>query len=153
MRKPSFPLFRRRNFLIAPSFQLKAVLMVLVFLLGFTLFVGAFLFYPLSLQLESTGSSALAVEVVQLHGRLWPPLFAAEGLVAVLFIFVTHRIAGPIYRVRVALERFLAGDYAYRIQLRKGDEFRELEPLINALGQRLVELRNGTVTHHQERPF
>ena len=151
MRKTSFPLFRRRNFLIDPSFQLKAVLMVLVFLLGFTLFVGAVLFYPLTAQLQSTGSSALASEIVRLHERLWPPLFVAEGLVAVLFVFVTHRIAGPIYRVRVALERFLAGDYSYRIQLRKGDEFRELEPLINALGQRLVDLRDK-VPAQQEQP-
>ncbi len=54
------------------------------------------------------GGLALMVAAVSLYG-----------------IYFTHRVAGPIYKMRKLLHQLEAGDYPVGARLRKGDELRE----------------------------
>ncbi|MBN1493670.1 MAG: methyl-accepting chemotaxis protein [Candidatus Omnitrophica bacterium] len=65
-------------------------------------------------------------------------------LIALLFfvigwgsIFVTHKIAGPIFRMQDSFMKVASGKLNFRIQLRKYDEARELAPLFNTVISRL----------------
>ncbi len=48
-------------------------------------------------------------------------------------IFVTHKIAGPIFRIQDSFMKIASGKLNFRVQLRKYDEARELAPLLNTV--------------------
>ncbi|MBI5167067.1 MAG: hypothetical protein HY998_04930 [candidate division NC10 bacterium] len=133
--------FRRRNFLVRPSFQIKYAVYIVSFLFIYTFLLGFLIFYPLQQALQGSSSLEERVlisrEVLILHKRLWPWFFAVILLVGVHSILTTHRIAGPLFRVETTLRRIIQGDFSQRIKLRRHDEFLEFEELINQLAERL----------------
>lgn len=63
-------------------------------------------------------------------------LVGGTGVILLLMawgIIVTHRIAGPLYRIEQDLTRVLHAEKISPIKLRNGDEFQELVALINQL--------------------
>ena len=56
-------------------------------------------------------------------------------------IFMSHKIAGPMYRIEMELERILNGDLSKRIILRKGDYMKEIADGINLLIDKLAKKR------------
>jgi nitrogen fixation/metabolism regulation signal transduction histidine kinase len=58
---------------------------------------------------------------------------------SLLTITFSNRVAGPAFRIRYALKQIKEGDYSVRVQLRKGDQ---LKDLADDLNQFIVELEN-----------
>jgi hypothetical protein len=58
-------------------------------------------------------------------------VFAIALLITAISIKMTHRLAGPIYRVERALARWLEGAPIEPLKIRRKDEFHELIDLIN----------------------
>ncbi len=62
-------------------------------------------------------------------------LLPGFGLIMVqillLTIFFSHKLAGPVYRLELAMNRVLDGDYSEEIHLRDGDQLRNLAELTN----------------------
>ena len=58
-------------------------------------------------------------------------------LVALIGILLSHRIAGPIFRMEVFLKNMATGDFTSRLILRKGDELMSVAEGINDLGESL----------------
>jgi len=56
-------------------------------------------------------------------------------LVSWLGIFLTHRVAGPLVRIRAALSQMAKGDFDIHLQLRKGDALMDLAEDINRLAE------------------
>ncbi|MCH5150661.1 MAG: hypothetical protein J1G30_08340, partial [Spirochaetales bacterium] len=54
-------------------------------------------------------------------------------IIAVYSLFFSHKMAGPVYRMRVSLDRMLAGDYDFKIRVRKNDFFRNIIEKIELL--------------------
>lgn len=54
-------------------------------------------------------------------------------IIAVYSLFFSHKMAGPVYRMRVSLDRMLAGDYDFKIRVRKNDFFRNIVEKIELL--------------------
>lgn len=56
-----------------------------------------------------------------------PPLLIVCSIIMIIIcvysLFFSHRMAGPIYRIRVSLDRMVAGDFDFKIRARKGDFF------------------------------
>ena len=56
-----------------------------------------------------------------------PPLIflciALMIIISIYSLFFSHKMAGPIYRMRVSLDRMLAGDFDFKIRVRKNDFF------------------------------
>ena len=55
---------------------------------------------------------------------------------AVIGIFYSHRIAGPIYRIEKDLARILGGERGVKIKTRKRDNMKSLVAKINQLAER-----------------
>ena len=53
--------------------------------------------------------------------------------IAIISVFISHRIAGPIYKFERILEAMAAGEKVREITLRKHDEFYRLAQAINSL--------------------
>ena len=54
-------------------------------------------------------------------------------IIAVYSLFFSHKMAGPVYRMRISLDRMLTGDYDFKIRVRKNDFFRNIVEKIELL--------------------
>ncbi len=106
----------------------------------------------LTVVIGGLAALAIAVLIVSLLVTGWtPPVFhslyvvlpavlvndlAIMVILIVVGIGVTHRIAGPVYRVQRDIDRVLAGEKGVRVRFRKGDSFPELAEKVNQLIER-----------------
>lgn len=58
-------------------------------------------------------------------------------IVATVFLIISHRIAGPIYRFEQTLNAYKDGDLSIRVHLRKHDELKDLADAFNGMGENL----------------
>ena len=69
--------------------------------------------------------------------RITMALFAALFLVGTLSVLTSHRLVGPLTRIRNNLNSLAAGESIPPVHLRKHDEFKDLAAALEALRQRL----------------
>ena len=144
--------YRRRRILIDRlQYRLLAV-NVLYFGVVAVVF-AVLLFGPLIQQLlvqnlDPAERDNASVAFLALHQRIWPPLIIAFLCLTAHSIFVSHRIAGPLYQFRKLFARMKEGDLTVRARLRRGDYLTSEADIINEMGasleRRLLETqKNG----------
>lgn len=73
-----------------------------------------------------------------------PPLLflciALMIIISIYSLFFSHKMAGPIYRMRVSLDRMLAGDFDFKIRVRKNDFFINI---VEKLEQLRLKVKNN----------
>ena len=139
-------IFKRRKKLIDRRFQYRSIAIWLtVVLAGFIAFAaGLALFYWVA---SMRGDELMMRTILSRLRVILPPLLANDLIIMVIAIVVgvsvTHRVAGPIYRMQSDIERALSGESHARVRLRRGDAFPELAEKVNELIERLDESRTG----------
>lgn len=141
----------RRKRVFVHGIQRKYLLLALVPLIISSFLIILFLFMPLDLLVISRSSEAQRAQLItQLRAlgvRVWPAIFLSMVISALLSIFVTHHIGGPVFRFEETARRMAEGDFSVRVQLRQGDDFRELEELMNQVlgrvGTAMAAIRAG----------
>jgi methyl-accepting chemotaxis protein len=146
-------LFQRKNFLIKPGYQLKiAITLVLSFII-YSIILALILFYPLAQEFYASSNiqeqAIISNQVLSLHTRLWPAIFVVALLMGLQIILTSHRIFGPMYRFEQTIRDYLKGDFSTRIKLRKHDEFKEMEALLNELAD-YIERSRSEVTNFND---
>ena len=140
MAKKEFVL--RKKYLISKHFQIKYIVMILVFMLlvawlaGFTVYCTLFALlgekladvYPRGrlIALFKTVNITLLINVALL-----------VPFVVVVSVILSHRIAGPLYRIERYLNEVAQGDFSSILKLRKRDELKGVAEAINSLTQDL----------------
>lgn len=136
---------RRRLYLIDRDFQFRFLTTWLLMTLGFIVIVIAILFVGLRLVKMLPGDEASAGEAITLEklGNVLKYNAAAIILITILLalytVFLSHRIAGPAYRLAKCLDRIASGDYSFTVVLRKRDYLKGIADATNRLIQKLVE--------------
>ena len=130
----------RRQFYVH-KIQRKNLLFGTILLLTYTfiLIVSMFL-SPASIPMPNAPLAEKKETVNQfivLVYRFWPAFSISFILSLILGLFLTHRLAGPLYRFEQTIKAILSGDLSVRIRLREKDEFQELALLLN---QAIVEI-------------
>ena len=135
-------MWSRSKYIIDAKLQLKIVaLLGLVALLSSLAIVLTLYMHNARVAefIESTGipPSAIASEFRNFTSILMVRLVVIIVVMIGTFMFlgfvVTHRIAGPMYRLRKQLQQALAGEEIGQIRFRKDDEFQDILVMINAL--------------------
>ncbi len=92
-------------------------------------------FIPPALTLGSDLPLAERVEAAQrfllLSQTVWPGLLAIVLGAVLVSLLLTHRLAGPIFRLEESAKELQEGNLALRIRLRKKDQLQELADLLN----------------------
>lgn len=140
---------RRRQYFIQKPFQFKFALVI--FLAMFTVVVAAFFgVYLFNWKLISNfciqrGIYINLYEIFQIaNWSLICQLFFLSILIAAASIFVSHKIAGPVYRLEHNIRLMAKGDLTVCSRLRKNDEFQSLADSVELLTQKLNdEVRNN----------
>lgn len=117
--------YKRRRILIE-DYQYRLLFINLLYFCIILLIFAGVLFLPLILKLRSGSASVieqgeLAGQFLALHARVWPAMFVIFVLLTLHSVFVSHRIAGPLYRFRKVFGAVASGDLSVRAKLRKGD--------------------------------
>jgi len=88
-----------------------------------------------------------AAQFTLLAQTVWPALIVFIVAAAVFSVYLTHRVAGPLFRIEQTAREMVRGNLGLRIRLRKGDELHELAGLINEalnnLDQAFLEIRGS----------
>ncbi len=97
----------------------------------------------IALWARGTGQGPLGPRLL----RILPALLANDLLVMLLLIIVgivmTHRIAGPAFRMEADIDRALAGERGVRVRLRRHDAHAELAEKVNQLLERIDDAQQG----------
>lgn len=144
----------RRRVLIKPAYQLKLALTLFIYVAVYSIILAFIIFYPLYTELASIANverqAVISEMVLYLHKRVWPGLFLVAFLAAVHGIFSSHRMVGPAYRFEKMLEELVRGNYSHRIKIRKRDDFKEIETLLNRLAEKIEMSRRRNAAAHAD---
>ena len=78
-----------------------------------------------------------AHQFLNLHYHLWPPLLLTLALLTLHNIVITHRIAGPLWRMRRELAAIGNGDLSRVVRIRPRDYMSQEAEAINSMTQSL----------------
>ena len=129
---------RRKNYLIKKRFQLSFLgPFVILLILESILIVSLFLY--LSQDTLTTGYIDSVLRIERTQNFFFIPFLLLTLIVVlgvaitgmIIFIMLSHRLAGPVYRFEQTLKQAEGGNLDTRIHLRKNDQFGELETALN----------------------
>ncbi len=124
---------------IHPSFQLRYCYILVTCGLGFSLIAGVFSYTFLRfVVIDLMGNNTKLLDQFLIPFLV---TFCSVSLAFTAFLFMvgkqlSHRIVGPVYAFEKFIDNYIDGNY-YRLRLRKGDEFPELEDLAEKIANEL----------------
>jgi methyl-accepting chemotaxis protein len=144
--------FQRKKYLIKRSFQLRYIFIVLLFITltavisGISTYLALFPYlseklanvYPqgrLVILLRDANAKALLSTLIIIPFAVW------------LSIILSHRVAGPWYRLEMILRDLADGDLSHDIRLRKNDELQSLALLLNTVVRNLREVADSNIKY------
>lgn len=136
--------FKRKQYLVAKKFQLKYVGLILL-LMFLTACMCSYIVYYTSMllmgeKLADVYPQGRLVHIVKIvNFRILLSLIFVTPLVALIGIFASHRIAGPIYRMEKFMSGVASGNLTSRITLRSKDELITLADGVNNIVDSLRE--------------
>src|SRR2546425_6357033 len=146
-KKP--PLWKRRFYVhkIQRTYAIRfGLFMFFSSLLVFGLaFLVPFILPALKLvsQIPLEERARAANQLLVLAQTIWLALAVLIPTAAVFSIYLTHRLAGPLFRIEQTARELIRGNLALRIRLRKGDELHELAGLLNEVLDTLEQSFHG----------
>ena len=141
----------RRKKLIINNFQYRLMIFHLAQFAVVVLFVMGSIYAPLMLKLDRSSLSDLqklevSNQLMGVNSMLLPTLWIVFGLIIIHSVIISHRIAGPIYRIRNILEAVARGDLTRRLVLRKNDyllgDADVVNEMIESLNEKIREMEN-----------
>ncbi|MBI4042607.1 MAG: hypothetical protein HY391_03915 [Deltaproteobacteria bacterium] len=134
---------RRKQFIVASSFQWRFSVVLVLVGLGVALVIGLIVYRILSGNVEVliesnaiTSTSALDFidrQEILLWRTMAITFIGVSAVLLALGIYLSHKLAGPIYALTREMKRLAAGDYNATLVLRKHDEFQYLKNSYNEL--------------------
>jgi hypothetical protein len=123
---------RRKTYLINPPFQLKFSLLVtfLVFLSSLIYPWAIFELMNQTIDIFSKVAPSFAPILMERRKSLYIILTMWEigflGLIFAITIFFSHKVAGPLYRIKIFLDDLRSGRGRKEIVIREGDYFGDI---------------------------
>ena len=149
MNTPSQPSTRRNTIFIKKGLQLRyMVLIILSVLCGLAIMTfeltatlsDLFDTYPVLMQ-------PLYDEFIPIAADFFYKIAIYLLFVVVISAFLSHKMAGPVYRFEQVCKAIAKGDFSQRVHLRQGDQFMELQDDFNAMMDRVeAEINKNKTT-------
>ena len=142
MSQNSKPKFKRTKYLVSTKFQLRYVGIILSLMVVTAIVCSYVVYYTVMILMGEKLSSVypqgrLIAIINMVNIRMMLSLLFIAPVVVVIGIYLSHKIAGPIYRIEQFLGAMVSGNFSSRITLRKGDEFMSVANKINILNDTL----------------
>ncbi len=128
---------RRKRYLIKTGFQLRYLGLILIAIILPTILFSACLYYAIfSLMAEQLGlPESIAYNITPVLNKINFTILVGFPVITTALLFwgllISHRIAGPMYRLEQDLDKIAKGDLSLRIRLRRKDEVGSIAEVIN----------------------
>lgn len=134
--------YKRRQYIVDKGIQYRFVCIVLLYLLIFFLITLLVVFFAgweqLIIKLSNVYPQAMLVVILNnVYFRLYAGFLFILPIAVISAIVVSHKIAGPLVRIKWALRQLAGGNFNIFIKLRKNDQLEDVAKLINNLAQSL----------------
>jgi len=136
------PVIRRRQYLINKRFQFKYTFLVIIFmfsvavLTGWTIYHTAWaLFGERISKIYPYGRFVYIMK--EINFVLLTRLLLITPFVFLMSVLLTHRIAGPQFRITKYLYEMADGNFSSMLKLRKYDELKDIMDAVNAMREGL----------------
>lgn len=123
---------KRRIYLINPKFQFKYALLVCIFVIVATI-IYPWTIYDMFNSIKQYVQPEIDVEAQRnnLLVLLAVVEFVILMIISIVMLFLTHKVAGPMYKLIQNFQDIKAGGPLKRIYFRKGDNFHEVAHAYN----------------------
>lgn len=122
MSESKKPSLLRRQFIVDRRFQVDMLLRAGLFCALLLIVLGVGVFYPLIQAIESGRDADDAVAtMLYMHQHFWPVALLCVFLAMVVSVQITHRIAGPLFRLKDRLTILGRGEFPRVVMTRKND--------------------------------
>ena len=134
------PRFRRKQYFIKKNYQTKFILKFCLLVLAGVVLSTVLLLSFSQGTLTSTFKDSRLV-VTKTSWAIFPAIMYTNlislGLITLatiaVVLFISHKIAGPMFRFEKELKAIGQGDLTVRIILRKGDQFKDMAESLNQM--------------------
>jgi len=138
--------YKRRNYFIKKNFQGKLILGYFLFMVGgcflFTIILAALSADTLTVVYRNNdlqlGQTPLML-LKQILTAYWIFIIVGGGVIIVAAMLITHRMAGPMFRLERTVNNMVSGRLDDVIFLREKDEGKEIAAKLNQFNQELSE--------------
>ncbi len=129
---------RRRNHFIKKGFQINFSIRFLALIVIEAILLGG-LFWYMSLNTLTTSYAGSQLRIENTSSFFFPSMMISNlivvgvvGLIGLVgLIYISHKIAGPLYRFEKSLKEIGRGDLFHRITTRKNDQLTDLADTLN----------------------
>ena len=137
---------KRKNYFIKKEFQTRFILKFCVLVILGAILSGAMLFsYVFYRGTVTTAFVDSRLSIVTTADYIFPILMIASLAAVVLIgigtvitvMYLSHRIAGPLFRIEKSLEEISSGNLGLKINLRSTDEIQRMAGKINEMTSNL----------------
>lgn len=146
------PSFRRRQYFVKKDFQSEFIIkFCLLVLAGIIISTGLLLILSQGTLTSTFQNSRLVIQNTALAilpaALLTNLITLALIILATIFVvlFISHKIAGPLYRFEKELKRISEGDLSQEIRLRKKDQITDIAKGLNLMTssfrEKLIHIR------------
>jgi methyl-accepting chemotaxis protein len=144
--------YKRRRLLIDNT-QYKLLGVYLIHFIAVLVIVFSALVIVFTRQLEHSSLTAfqrqeVAAKIMWFYGQIWPFMWGVFMLLFIHSVYVTHKIAGPLYRIREVLKSVKRGNLTAKAGLRSRDYLRTEAQVVNeaiqSIHDRIEGLRENT---------
>ena len=122
---------KRKRIIVKQALQLKYLGFILMTIVTIMLPVLWGLYYKTTNSIVEMNHPRILSIITNLNKTLLVDVGIVAIIILAVAVFLSHKLAGPIYRFEKSTEIIGSGDLTYRVHLRKYDELRELENRFN----------------------
>jgi signal transduction histidine kinase len=124
----------RKKFMVERGFQIRFMAVIIIAMVLIALVTGMSMYTAVMQTLVNQfHGESLAVIQHAITAKLFVRSLLLIFAIAIISVFISHRIAGPIYKFERIIEALAVGEKVPEITLRKNDEFYRLARAINDL--------------------
>lgn len=134
--------YKRKQYLVDRAYQLRFVTRVFMAVLAVAVassLISTALLWTNMYRPDLDTQTPLIASLIAVASTLLIELLLAIPIVFFLGIRQSHRIVGPMNRLKRTLEAIGAGDFSVRITLRQGDALEDLAKSINQMAEGLQQ--------------
>ena len=138
--------YKRRSYLIDKSLQLRYVGMIVILMVAVSVGTGWVMYSTTWTMLldRLKGVTELDKLIIELNRavliRTSLLVLASICFAAVVTVFIVHRVAGPLFRVKRVMHQIAKGVVPQRVKFREGDELQDVAVAIDEAVCRIGEV-------------
>ena len=134
--------WRRKNYFIEKNFQTRFIMRFCAIVITSSLLI-IWLLFILSVNFTTVAIENAHVIVKRTSDFMLPIViqtvmvvtaFSAFAVIA-LTLFTSHKIAGPVYRLKIEIEKFKNGNLSANFKTRSSDQLQDLALSLSDMGQ------------------